>query len=395
MSSATSTVNINKPLRESGSPMSDLESAVARMFWVGFHGTTPSDDLMRLLSRGVGGVVLFARNIESPRQAAALITQMKKRAGRPLPVAIDHEGGRVMRVQSPFTQTPPMRVLGKIGDEDLVRGVGRLFARELRAVGFDMDFAPVLDVDTNADNPVIAARSFGDDAGLVTRMGLALMDGLQSAGMGACGKHFPGHGDTAEDSHKALPRVTHDMERLRGVEIPPFEAVCKAGIASVMTSHIVYEALDSDHPASMSEKIIGGLLRRGMGYGGLVISDDLEMKAITDHDGVNRAVVMATAAGTDCLLACHSAEVMHGAIDTLIEAAGKDDKLAGMIDRANRRQDAFNDTYTQGPREDPDLSVIGCDEHRRVAERMFSHAACGDEGNTACDPTDTRRWRDR
>jgi beta-N-acetylhexosaminidase len=374
--------------------MSDLETAAAKMFWVGFHGTTPSDDLMRLLDRGVGGVVLFARNIESPEQASELITQLKKQAGRPLVLAIDHEGGRVMRVQSPFTQTPPMRVLGKIGDEALVRAMGRLFAKELRAVGFDMDIAPVLDVDTNAANPVIAGRSFGNDAALVTRMGLALTDGLQSQGMAACAKHFPGHGDTAEDSHKDLPRLSHDEERLRSVELPPFVKVCKAGVASVMISHVIYEAWDNAYPATMSRPIIDGLLRRELGYEGLAISDDLEMKAIVDHYGVNRAVVMAVAAGMDCLLACHSAEVMHGAIDTLIEAAGKDDALAEMIVKANRRIDTFNDRYTQGPKETTDLSVIGCDEHKRISARMFSHADNGGPASTTIDPTDTSQWHD-
>ncbi len=373
--------------------MSDLETAAAKMFWVGFHGTTPSDDLMRLLDRGVGGVVLFARNIESPKQAAGLISQIKMHVRHPLPVAIDHEGGRVMRVQSPFTQTPPMRVLGKIDDEELVRDVGRVFARELRAVGFDMDFAPVLDVDTNADNPVIAGRSFGNDPELVTRMGMALMEGLQSEGMAACAKHFPGHGDTAEDSHRDLPRLSHSEDRLRCVELPPFESVCKAGVASVMISHVIYEAWDADFPATMSKPIIDGLLRRELGYGGLVISDDLEMKAIVDHYGVNRAVVMATAAGMDCLLACHSAQVMHGAIDTLIKAAGKDDALATMISKANRRVDFFNEHYTRDAMEAPDLSVIGCDEHKRIADRIFSHAECDGSADTTIDPTDTRRWR--
>jgi beta-N-acetylhexosaminidase len=372
--------------------MSDLETAAAKMFWVGFHGTTPSDDLMRLLDRGVGGVVLFARNIESPKQAAELITQLKKQVGRPLVVAIDHEGGRVMRVQSPFTQTPPMRVLGKIGDETLVRDMGRVFAKELRAVGFDMDFAPVLDVDTNAANPVIAGRSFGGDAALVTRMGLALTEGLQSQGIAACAKHFPGHGDTDEDSHKDLPRLSHDEARLRSVELPPFVNVCKAGVASVMVSHVIYEAWDNEYPATMSKPIIDGLLRRELGYTGLVISDDLEMKAISDHYGVNRAVFMATAAGMDCLLACHSADVMHGAIDILIEAAGKDDALAGMITKANKRIDAFNDRYTQGPQEIKDLSVIGCDEHRRISERMFSHAGNGGPADKTIDPTHTSQW---
>ncbi len=364
------------------------------MFWVGFQGTTPSDDLMRLLDRGVGGVILFARNIESPGQAVALTRQIKQHAGRPLPVSIDHEGGRVMRVQSPFTQTPPMRVLGKIGDEELVHQVGRIFARELRAVGFDMNLAPVLDVDTHADNPVIAARSFASEVDRVTRMGLALMRGLQSEGMAACAKHFPGHGDTNEDSHKNLPRVSHDLARLNDIELPPFRAACRAGVAGVMTAHIVYEALDSRYPATMSKRIIDGLLRKEMGFDGLVISDDLEMKAITDHFGVNQAVVIGAAAGADCLLACHHPDVMHSAIETLIRAAEKDDSLVEMIAAANRRQDAFNKQYTRPPQQDPDLSIIGCDEHRRIAERLFSHEACADEGNMAYDPTDSRRWLD-
>ena len=372
--------------------MPELESEAARMFWVGFHGTTPSDHLMRLLDRGVGGVTLFARNIESPEQAAGLITRIKKQAGRPLPVVIDHEGGRVMRVKSPFTQTPPMRVLGKIGDVGLVHDVGRIFARELRAVGFDMNLAPVLDVDTHKDNPVIAARSFSGEVDLVTRMGLALIQGMQSEGMAACAKHFPGHGDTNEDSHKNLPRVAHDPARLNKIELPPFRAACRAGVAGVMTAHIIYEALDSQYPATMSRRIIDGLLRKEMGYDGLVISDDLEMKAITDHFGVNQAVVIAAAAGADCLLTCHPPDVMHSAIDTLTRAAKKDPSLAKMIATANHRQDVFNKQYTRPPLHDPDLSIIGCDEHRQLAEQLFNHQACADQGDTAYDPTDSRRW---
>jgi len=364
------------------------------MFWVGFHGTDLSDDLLRLLDRGVGGVVLFARNIESSKQMAGLISQIKQRAGRPLPVAIDHEGGRVMRVKCPFTQTPPMRLLGKIGDEELVRDVGRVFARELRAVGFDMDFAPVLDVDTNADNPVIAGRSFGGDPDLVARMGLALIQGLQSAGVAACAKHFPGHGDTAEDSHKVLPRLPHDGQRLRSVELPPFESACKAGVAGTMIANVIFEAWDNTYPASMSRSIINGLLRREMGYGGLAISDDLEMRAITDHFGVSEAAVMGAAAGMDCLLICHTAEVMHGAIDALIEAAGKDDALAGMIAQAHGRHDTFNRRYTQGPCDYTDLSVIGCDEHREVAERIITLSDGYSHATQQHDPTDTRQWSD-
>ncbi len=373
--------------------MPGLESAVAKMFWVGFHGTVPGDELMRLLARGVGGVVLFARNIESPAQAAALIARMKQQAGRPLPVAIDHEGGRVMRVKSPFTQTPPMRVLGKIGDEALVRDVGHVFARELAAVGFDMNFAPVLDVDTNEANPVIAARSFGGDPALVTRMGLALADGLRAGGIAACAKHFPGHGDTAEDSHTHLPRIKHDDQRLRRIELAPFQAACDAGIASVMISHVIYEAWDKRFPASMSEPIIGGLLRSGMNYNGLVLSDDMEMKAVAEHYGVNRAVVAAAAAGSDILTCCHSARVIHDAIDALADAAKHDRRLADKIAQANRRIDAFNQQYTRPASASADLSAIGCDAHQQVARRIAEHPEAADYYDIIPDPTDTRRWR--
>lgn len=373
--------------------MPGLESAVAKMFWVGFHGTTPSEDLLRLLDRGVGGVVLFARNIESPQQASAMIAQMKEKAGRPLALAIDHEGGRVMRVKSPFTQTPPMRVLGKVGDAALVRDVGRVFAKELRAIGFDMDFAPVLDVDTNAANPVIAARSFGDNPALVAEMGMALADGLQAEGLAACAKHFPGHGDTSEDSHTDLPRIKHNDERLRRIELAPFKKACVADIAGVMVSHVIYEAWDSAVPATMSEPIIGGLLRREMGYNGLVISDDMEMKAIATHYGVNRAVVAAAGAGMDIMLCCHSAQVMHDAIDTLIDAAKRDKTLADKIAQANLRIDTFNQRYTRPAEASADLSVFGCDEHKRLTERLAACPEAADYYDIMPDPTDTRRWR--
>ncbi len=203
-----------------------LDTDIASLLIVGFHGKTPSPEVKELLARGVHGVILFSRNIEDAVQVAELVAELKRLAGRPLLVAIDQEGSRATQG---FTELPPMRALGDAGDEALAREVGALLGRELRAVGIDQDYAPVVDVDTNPANPVIGDRSLSRDPDAVSRLGTALALGLQAAGVAACAKHFPGHGDTSQDSHKDLPRLPHDLARLRRVELPPMRALGEAG----------------------------------------------------------------------------------------------------------------------------------------------------------------------
>jgi beta-N-acetylhexosaminidase len=289
---------------------------VAGLFAVGFDGATPTPDVLELIRRGAYGVVLFGRNVVSAEQVAELVAELKRAAGRPLVVSIDQEGGRVARLRSPqgFTELPPMRALGATGDADLACEVGALLGRELRAVGIDQDYAPVVDVDTNPKNPVIGDRSFSRDPREVARMGSALARGLQSAGVAACAKHFPGHGDTSQDSHEELPRLPHDLSRMREVELVPFRALGAAGVASAMTAHVVFEALDPGRPATLSGPVLR-LLREECGYDGCVISDDLEMKAVADHFPLEEAVPAALSAGVDALLVCHRADVQHRAID--------------------------------------------------------------------------------
>jgi len=296
--------------------MNVLDHDVAGLFAVGFHGTSPSKELLELIRRGVYGVILFGRNVESAEQVAELVVELKRAAGRPLLVSVDQEGGRVARLRSPqgFTELPPMRALGATSDESLAFEVGALIGRELRAVGIDQDYAPVVDVDTNPHNPVIGDRSFSRDAHEVARIGTALARGLQSAGVAACAKHFPGHGDTSQDSHEDLPRLSHGLERLREVELVPFRALAAAGVASAMTAHVVFEALDARRPATLSPAVMR-LLREECGYDGCVISDDLEMKAVAEHFPLEEAAPAALAAGVDALLVCHRAEVQHRAID--------------------------------------------------------------------------------
>ncbi|HET8732938.1 MAG TPA: beta-N-acetylhexosaminidase, partial [Anaeromyxobacteraceae bacterium] len=237
---------------------SRLDAECAGLLCVGFDGTTPSPEVLELVRRGVGGVILFARNVESAEQVAELTASLKRAAGRPLLVSVDQEGGRVARLRARhgFTELPPMRALGETGDEGLAFEVGALLGSELRAVGIDQDYAPVVDVDTNPANPVIGDRSLSRDPERVGRLGAALARGLQSAGVAACAKHFPGHGDTSQDSHVALPRLAHSLERLEAVELPPFRALARAGVASVMTAHVVFEALDPKRPATLSPSVM-------------------------------------------------------------------------------------------------------------------------------------------
>ncbi|MEM6313606.1 MAG: beta-N-acetylhexosaminidase [Planctomycetota bacterium] len=291
--------------------MTEAERLAARMLCVGFDGHVPDDAIRRLIDRGVGGVVLFARNVDSPEQVLALNAALKQHAGdRPLLTCVDQEGGRVARLRRGFTQVPAMR---DVRDADHAAELGDVLGRECRAVGFDLNFAPVLDVDTNPANPVIADRSLGRDPQRVAELGTALVRGMQNH-VAACGKHFPGHGDTAQDSHHDLPRLPHDLDRLRQIELKPFAAVADE-IAAIMTAHIVFEALD-DKPGTMSKPVLD-LLRQDLGFDGVIISDDFEMKALFGRFDFEHTITTAALAGVDLLVVCHREDLQHRAIDAL------------------------------------------------------------------------------
>ncbi|HSN14432.1 MAG TPA: beta-N-acetylhexosaminidase [Anaeromyxobacteraceae bacterium] len=355
--------------------VSSLDQDVAGLFCVGFHGTSPSPEVLSLVRRGVYGVVLFGRNVVDAAQVAGLVADLKRAAGRPLLVSIDQEGGRVARLRSPqgFTELPPMRALGDSGDEALAREVGALLGRELRAVGIDQDYAPVVDVDTNPANPVIGDRALSRDAAEVGRLGAAIARGLQSEGVAACAKHFPGHGDTSQDSHKDLPRLPHARERLSRVELLPFRALARAGVASVMTAHVVFEALDARRPATLSPEVMR-LLRDEVGFDGCALSDDLEMRAVAEHFPLEEAAPGALAAGVDGLLVCHSAGVQHRAVD-LVRAAVEDGRVARERLREARTRIARLLSFA-GPPPDPRAAraVLRSPEHLALAARIPAHA---------------------
>lgn len=267
----------------------------------GFTGTTAPDWLLRRLGEGLASVGLFGRNIASPEQLAALTAQLRAERGDVL-VAIDEEGGDVTRLEvRAGSSYPGNHALGAVDDPELTREVAHDLGRRLAACGVNLNWAPSADVNSNPDNPVIGVRSFGADPALVARHTAAYVTGLQAAGVAACTKHFPGHGDTATDSHHALPRIDASARELAERELPPFRAAIAAGSRAVMSAHILVPALDPDHPATLSRRILTGLLRDELGYDGLIVTDGMEMQAISATYGIERGSVLAIAAGADAI----------------------------------------------------------------------------------------------
>src|SRR3954470_6815466 len=256
-------------------PSGSLRRQIGRLLIAGFGGHQVPVELASLAREfSLGGVILFARNVAEPEQVAELCYESARLVpDLPLWVSVDQEGGRVARLKAPFTEWPPMATLGRSGDVRLAERFARALAAELKAVGVTLDFAPVLDIHTNPNNPVIGDRALADKAEQVARLGGAIVRTLQAEGIAACGKHFPGHGDTSVDSHLELPLVEHPPERLREVEFLPFKAAIEAGVATIMTAHVLVPALDEQRPATLSKRIITGILRQELGFEGVILSD--------------------------------------------------------------------------------------------------------------------------
>lgn len=317
----------------------DFLSVAGQVLVAGFPAGDPPAPLLAATREGaLGGVILFRRNIDSAAQVLELTRRFADAApaDRPALIAVDQEGGRVARLGAPVLRLPPMRRLGELDDAGLTRRAGRVLGRQLAALGFTMDFAPVLDVDTNPKNPVIGDRSFGSRPDVVTRHGLAFAAGLEDGGCLSCGKHFPGHGDTDLDSHLALPTLPHGRERLDAVELAPFRAAA-GKIPALMTAHVIFEALDPGVPATLSRRVITGLLREELGYDGVVISDDLEMKAVSARWGVRDSAIAAIAAGCDVLLVCSDVEACLDARGALAAKAEGDPAFAERLREAAQR----------------------------------------------------------
>lgn len=311
-------------LHKESTGATDLKARAASLIVAGIGGTELTDQAREVLDLGVGGIILFARNFQSREQVGELIEGLRSFAGRKIVVSVDHEGGVVQRFREGFTRVEPMRTMGEKGEVSLAFELGRTIGRELRSVGVDWNFAPVLDVDTNPDNPIIGNRSFSRDPTVVGDFGLALARGLEAEGVASCGKHFPGHGDTSQDSHLELPELPHSFERLRSIELPPFQRYAEAGLASIMTAHVLFRALDSEVPATMSRAALTSLLRGELGFQGLIVSDDLEMRAIRDHFGAAEAAERSLLAGADAFLCCAPGGTIRDVYERLRAPSGEE-----------------------------------------------------------------------
>jgi beta-N-acetylhexosaminidase len=359
--------------------MLSLRRQIGRLLIAGFDGPQLPVELKALTREfGLGGVILFGRNIEEPEQVAELSFEAARLVPDfPLWVSVDQEGGRVARLKAPFTQWPAAATLGRSGDIALAERFARALAAELRAVGITLDYAPVLDVLTNPKNPVIGDRSISEKAVDAARLGAAIVRTLQAEGIAACGKHFPGHGDTQVDSHLELPIVEHPVERMRQVEFLPFKAAIDAGVATVMTAHVLAPALDEKRPATLSHRVVTGLLRDELGFEGVILSDDLEMKAIAAEYAVPAAAVLAIEAGCDGVLICSGDhQTQAAALEALVHAVETGALTEKRVEDALNRQRRAKERFLASPVAQRPLTSralrerLGRDEHRAIADDM-------------------------
>ena len=337
-----------------------------------FLGVTPSADILATLKQQhLGGVTLFrAFNIANPAQVRELTASLQRAATAagqpPLLIAVDQEGGTLMALAE-TTQFPGNLALGATGSAELARRAGYAMGLELAAMGLNVNYAPVCDVNLNLHNPVVGTRSFGSDPALVAELSAALVAGLQAAGVAATAKHFPGHGDTPTDSHHGTPVVVHDAEHLRQVELRPFAAAVQAGVKLVMTGHVALPAVTGrdDLPATLSPAILGGLLRGELGFDGVIISDALDMKAFAQGEGFAGAAGLAAAAGVD-LLTLHAEVVEHRSVLAALERAADRALLTpDNIQASAARVLALKAWCAQAAQ--PSLAVVGCAEHQALA----------------------------
>jgi len=350
-----------------------------QLFMVGVPGVAldrPTRSFLK--SHAVSGVILFRRNITDVASLVALTSELHAISpDRPILVAIDHEGGRVSRLGEPFTQFPPAAVVGRAGSPHLAYRQGIAMGEELRSVGIDIDFAPVLDVASNPQNPVIGDRSFGGHPRTVSRLGISVAHGLQRTGVVPCGKHFPGHGDTSVDPHLDLPVVRRSLSEIERTELFPFRRAIQEGIDALMTAHVVFTALDAERPATLSRRILTELLRERLRFRGLVFSDDLQMKAIADRFTPGDAAIGALEAGADWLLACETLDFAEHAISALDRAVPRRSRLAARMEEAGARIETLRRGHVRRLRRPyayPPIPAEGLPNHRNLVRWIHERA---------------------
>ncbi len=318
-----------------------LDEKIGQLVIVGLDGYEADEHARQMIEEyRVGGFILFTSNIQNSNQMLELLNSLKSinRANKvPLFLSVDEEGGRVSRLPDEFLKIPSNNVIGKLNNSSVSHQVGSIIGEELKSFGMNMDFAPVLDINSNPKNPIIGDRAFGIGPNLVSKLGVQTMKGLQSQNIIPVVKHFPGHGDTSTDSHVGLPRVNNDLKRLRSFELKPFARAIENGAEAVMVAHILLPKIDPDNPASFSKTIITDVLRSEMNYDGVVITDDFTMGAIVKNYNIGKAAVKSILAGSDIVLVCHDFEKQKAVISALKNAAQSGQLTMDRIDRSVTR----------------------------------------------------------
>ena len=379
--------------RGSGANAMHARHLAGGLFILGFDGTALNDALAETIRRWrPAGFILFRRNIGTPAEVAALCRDLHSLypADAPPLISVDQEGGRVARLRAPFTELPPARLLGRVyarsGSLELVRRAAAVSAAELTAVGINFNYAPVLDVDSNPANPIIGDRAYGGTPALVSAVARAVIDTYQRHGLMACGKHFPGHGDTDADSHLELPVVRRERASLEQSELPPFREAAAAGVAAMMTAHVLYPALDPDWPATLSRPILTGLLREEMGFDGLIVTDNMEMRGVWGRWSPAELTRRAVEAGCDLFIGGgggldgrHSqTEIQFQLMETLARQIDAEEvSVARVEDSLARIRKVKASVLSAQPDIDPARVAerIGIAEHRAVAAALREAAA--------------------
>lgn len=355
-----------------------LEEQVGQVLVAGFYGHTVTPEIVNLITNyHVGNIILFSRNIASAEQLRELtraLQQVAKEAGHryPLLIMLDQENGVVRRLGQGTTIFPGNMTLGAVDSEEMAYEVALATGQELKALGVNMNLAPVVDVNNNPANPVIGVRSFGEDPQLVARLGAAEVRGYRDAGVHTSLKHFPGHGDTAVDSHLALPVVPHTLERLEQVELVPFKSGIEAGASSIMIAHMYIPSLmqQADLPSTISPEVVTGLLRQRLGYKGVIITDCLEMKAVADTVGTEKGALLALKAGNDLILISHHDELQRGGWQEIANAARTGELAPEVLEQAVERVlQLKHDTLSWD--EQPDTSVINSRAHQQLRDHVY------------------------
>jgi beta-N-acetylhexosaminidase len=353
------------------------KKALGELFIMGFNGLELSESTSAFIqSANIGGVILFSPNYETPGQVAELINQIQsRRTDLPLWVSVDHEGGRVQRFKKEFTKIPEAMAITALDSPKLTFEIAEVMAKELKAVGINLNYAPVADINTNPKNPVIGARAFGNNEETVTKMTTAVVRGHLLHKVQPCVKHFPGHGDTSQDSHFALPKVDTDEETLMEREFKPFVKAFRSHCAMVMTAHIICSKLDPERPATLSSKILTDILRNRLRYTGLIISDDLEMKAITDHFGPEDAPRLAIEAGCDLLIYRTEAatRAAHASLTKALESGKLDPKFVLEAEKRSKalKKEVLLPYHETNIAELPEK--VGTPENQAVIDKLTSY----------------------